>query len=166
MTIEEAIKLALEYEVRVRDAYLQAAKNSSDDTGRKIFKVLGQEEQTHVNYLRERLQEWQSTGKINTEKLDTLVPSPTKIAEGMAKLEPNLSGKVSGSERDFLENALALEKETSAFYERMVAEMGKDGEVFNRFMEIERGHVAIVQAEMDYMNQSGYFFDFQDFAMV
>ncbi len=166
MTIEEAIKLALEYEVKVRDAYLDAAKHSSDETGKKIFKVLGQEEQTHVNYLRERLQEWQNTGKINTEKLDTLVPSPAMIAEGIEKLEEKLPKEPKGSERDLLEKALNLEKETSAFYEKMVSEMGKDGEVFNRFMEIEKGHVAIVQAEMDYMNQSGYFFDFQDFAMV
>jgi rubrerythrin len=166
MTIEEAIKTAIEYEVKVRDAYLHAAKNSADETGKKIFKVLGQEEQTHVNYLRERLEEWQKTGKVTSEKLGTVVPSPAKIAEGVEKMEKHLPRQPEGSERDLLQTALDLEKETSSFYEKMAAEMGKDGEVFDRFLEIEKGHVAIVQAEMDYLNGSGYFFDFQEFAMV
>jgi len=50
MTIEQAIKTALEYERKVRDSYLQAAKNSQDDTGKRIFKELAKEEQQHVNY--------------------------------------------------------------------------------------------------------------------
>ena len=82
MTIEEAIKLALEYEVKVRDAYLLAAKTAIDETGKKIFKVMGQEEQSHVNYLRERLQEWQKTGKVTSEKLATVVPSPARLISG------------------------------------------------------------------------------------
>jgi len=166
MTIEQAIKTALDFEVRVRDAYLQASKTAINETGRKVFKTLGQEEQTHVTYLRERLEEWQKTGKVKAAKLKTIVPSPNRIADGVAKLKSHLPKEVDGSERDLLEKALALEKETSAFYETMVIELGQEGEVFERFLEIEKGHVAIVQAEMDYLNKSGYFFDFQDFAMV
>jgi rubrerythrin len=166
MTIEQAIKTALDFEVKVRDAYLQAAKTAISETGRKIFKTLGQEEQSHVNYLRERLEEWQKTGKVKAARLKTVVPSAKKIADGVAKLKSHLPKEVDGSERDLLEKALELEKETSAFYEKMAAEMAKDSEVFERFLEIEKGHVAIVQAEMDYLNKSGYFFDFQDFGMV
>jgi rubrerythrin len=166
MSIEEAIKTALDYEVRVRDAYLQAAKASGDDVARKIFKTLGQEEQHHVNYLRDCLEEWKSTGKIETGRLDTVVPSPTKIAEGVAKLDKHLKREIKNSERELLMKALGLEQETSAFYEKMVAQLGADGVMFQRFMEIEKGHVAIVQAEIDYLNHSGYLFDFQDFAMV
>jgi rubrerythrin len=166
MTIEAAIKTALDYEVKVRDAYLQAAKATDDATAKKIFKTLGQEEQHHVNYLRERLDEWQKSGHIAAAKLDSVVPSPKQIAEGVAVLDKHLKREVNDSQRESLEKALALEKETSAFYEKMVAQMGADGKLFERFMEIEKGHVAIVQAEIDYLNHSGYFFDFQDFAMV
>jgi hypothetical protein len=65
-----------------------------------------------------------------------------------------------------LSKALQLETETSNFYRKMVEEMGSDGELFERFLEIEKGHQAIVQAELDYHQQTGYLFDFQDFAMV
>jgi len=64
-----------------------------------------------------------------------------------------------------LRKALKLEQETSKFYARMVAEMGEDGKLFARFLEIEEGHQSIVQAEIDYLEKSGHFFDFQEFTM-
>jgi len=166
MTIEQAIKTALEYERKVRDSYLQAAKNSQDDTGKRIFKELAKEEQQHVNYLKEKLDELNKTGKIKTDILDTVVPSEKAIAEGVSKLEKYLPKEVKGAEQELLNSALNLEKETSAFYERRVSELGEEGRVFDRFVEIEKGHVSIVQAEMNYLNGSGYYFDFQEFAIV
>ena len=62
-----------------------------------------------------------------------------------------------------LTKALKLEQETSDFYRRMVAELGEDGVLFKPFLEIEEGHEAIVQAELDYLNKTGHFFDFQEF---
>ena len=47
--------------------------------------------------------------------------------------------------------------------QRMVEEMKEGKELFQRFLEIEVGHQAIVQAELDYLNQTGTFFDFQEF---
>jgi hypothetical protein len=35
--------------------------------------------------------------------------------------------------------------------------------LFSRFLEIEDGHAAIVQAEMDSVNQSGFWFDLKEF---
>jgi len=166
MTIEQAIKTALEYERKVRDSYLTAAKNSQNDTGKRIFKVLAKEEQQHVDYLKEKLKELNETGKIKADMLDTVVPSEKAIAEGVSKLKKHLPQEIKGSEQELLTKALNLEKETSAFYEKMVGELGEEGKFFDRFIEIEKGHVAIVQAEMNYLNGSGYYFDFQDFAMV
>ncbi len=37
--------------------------------------------------------------------------------------------------------------------------------MFNRFLEIEDGHTAIVQAEVDVLTRTGYFFDFQEFTL-
>ena len=67
---------------------------------------------------------------------------------------------------ELLSKALQMEIDTSNFYKRMVEEMGEEGELFARFLEIEEGHQAIVQAEMDFSGRTGYLFDFQDFGMV
>ena len=42
----------------------------------------------------------------------------------------------------------------------MVATLDADGKkLFERFVEIEEGHVAIVQAEMDMVTGAGFWFD-------
>jgi rubrerythrin len=57
-------------------------------------------------------------------------------------------------ELDSLRQALAAEEETSTFYINMVRELPAEGQqLFSRFLEIEDGHAAIVQAEIDSVNQ-------------
>jgi rubrerythrin len=165
MTLEEAIKMALEYETKVRDTYMDAAKKATEDTGKRIFGVLGDEEQGHINYLQSRLEQWQKTGKITAEKLQTVVPSQKVIEQGVKKLHKEMSRSDYGSEMEMLRKALELETDTSNFYHRMVEELGEEGKMFEQFIKIEEGHKAIVQAEIDYMNKTGYFFDFQEFSM-
>ena len=41
MTVEEAIKMALEYEVKVRDSYLGAIGNIKDETGHNYLRTSG-----------------------------------------------------------------------------------------------------------------------------
>ena len=165
MTLEEAIKTAIDYEIRVRDAYLGNLNEITDATGRRVFEVLGKEEQGHIDYLESRLAEWQKSGQVSRLKLDTIVPARDVIDAGVKRLDDHLSKRDYGTEREMLKKALAMEQETSAFYRRMVNELGKDGALFARFLDIEEGHEAIVQAELDYLNRTGTFFDFQEFNM-
>src|SRR4030042_1774683 len=104
MTIEEAIKTAIQYEKRVVQVYEEAAGSSQDETGRKIFAALVKEEQQHVAYLESRLTEWKATGR------------GTAASPG-------------------------------------------------RVVDIERGHQAIVQAEMNAVAGNGYWFDIPEISM-
>ena len=103
---------------------------------------------------------------MTPETLETVVPPAHVISDGVAKLQQHLDARDTGQEKELLSKALQLEQETSNFYAKMVEQLGDEGEVFARFVEIEKGHLAIVQAELDYHSQTGYFFDFQDFGMV
>jgi hypothetical protein len=48
----------------------------------------------------------------------------------------------------------------------MTSQLSDEGQqVFARFVEIEEGHLAIVQAEMDYLSKTGYWFDIKEFDM-
>lgn len=165
MTLEEAIKTAIDYEIKVRDSYLNGAEKIDDPTGRRVFKVLGKEEQGHVDYLQAKLAEWRKDGKVIAEKLSTVVPAKNVIESGVRKLDAHLSTRDYGTELEMLRKALAVEIETSGFYRKMVTELEQDGELFARFLEIEEGHQAIVQAEIDYLTRSGTFFDFQEFTL-
>lgn len=166
MTIEEAIKTAIVFEKQVHGAYADAAKRAKDPTAVKVFEVMAREELGHIAYLVSRLAEWQQTGHVVPEKLDTVLPSKEKVQAGVRKLKGTLQKKAAGAtpELGFLQQALVMEDETSAFYQRMVAELPPEGQqLFARFLEIEAGHAAIVQAEIDSVTGMGFWFDVMEF---
>lgn len=166
MTIEEAIKTAIVYEKKVYATYATAAKRAEDETAKKVFLTLAEEEQGHVTYLESRLIEWQKDGQLSNEKLRTILPSSDRIKAGVHRIRSQVAQRKGShaAELDFLRQALAAEDETSAFYRRMVSELPEEGQnLFSRFLEIEDGHAAIVQAEMDSVNQSGFWFDVKEF---
>ncbi|HUT69210.1 MAG TPA: ferritin family protein [Desulfatiglandales bacterium] len=166
MTIEEAIKTAIEFETQVRQVYRDAAEGASDPVGKRIFKVLAQEEQGHLEYLQSKLDEWKKSGTLTAERLDTVLPSRERISKGISTLEARRPGDERGGELQMLSRALDVEAKTSDFYKRMVKELPQEGkQLFAHFVEIEEGHLAIVRAEIDYLSKTGYWFDFKEFDM-
>ncbi len=164
MTNEEAIRTAIEFEKRVTAVYEKAAAATTDDAGRKVFGALAEEEQGHVAYLEHKLKQLADTGAFTAEPLETVVPSSEKIEEGIGRMEKQVAPGDRSEELEFLRQALEAEEETSAYYERMVAELDSAGrELFAHFLEIELGHKAIVQAEIDALTGMGFWFDFQEF---
>ena len=166
MIMEDAIKAAIDYETRIRDIYRDAADRISDPAGKRILQMLGDDEQHHVEYLMDRLELWEKTGKLSDKKLESTIPSVDTIQRGMEKVSAHMSLKARRGEIEILSKALKAEVETSNFYERMVNEMQAEGQrMFARFLEIEENHIAAVQFELDYLTKSGYWFDFKEFDM-
>lgn len=166
MTIEEAIKTAIQYEKRVVQVYEEAARESGDETARKIYAAFVKEEEQHVVYLVERLNEWKATGKVTAASLGTVVPSRERIEVGVRTLQDRVKRTAPETETRLLKRALDIEIETSAFYSRVVRELPPDGRaLFERFVEIEQGHQAIVQAEMNALAGNGYWFDVPEITM-
>jgi rubrerythrin len=164
MTIEEAIKTALIYETKVRDVYNNAVTDTIDETGKRVFGLLAKEEQYHLDFLNKRLSEWKTSGAVKIVKLQTTIPSQEKIEEGIWKLSDKMSSKDYSDEILILRKALQVETETSDFYEQMVEELEGDGKkLFANFLDIERGHKSLVQAEIDHLQGRGYWFDFPEF---
>ena len=163
MNVEEAIKTALQYERKVVLVYEEAAGSSHDEIGKKIFAALAKEERQHVAYLESRLTEWKATGRVTAASLGTVVPSRERIDEGIRTLQGRVARKAPEAEMRLLKRALDVEVETSAFYGRVVKELPPEGRaLFERFVEIEHGHQAIVQAEMNAVAGNGYWFDFPE----
>jgi rubrerythrin len=72
--------------------------------------------------------------------------------------------EVLDDERQVLDVALNLERETSDYYRRLVCQLqGAAQQMFAGFLEIEEGHVAVVQAEIDFLSDNGFWFDFTEF---
>jgi rubrerythrin len=166
MNLDEAIKTALTYETRIRDLYQEAAAAAEDPTGQKLFRMLADDEQGHVDYLTSRLDQWEKTGDISLEGVATAVPSRKAMKEGLESVEASLAADDRKVEKQMLSKALAAEVETSEFYKRMVNTLSGEGQkLFARFLQIENEHIEIVQAELDYLSSTGYWFDVKEFDM-
>ena len=165
MTIEEAIKTAIEYEKRVRDVYVEALDESTDKVARRVFRLMADEEHSHVLYLEAKLGQWVTKQQLFFDDLDTALPKKEKIQHEVEKLEDTLSEKKSHQEElQLLEKARVMEIETSDFYRKLTEELPEEGKAFfQRFLEIEDGHLGLVQAEIDALNGPGYWFDIQEF---
>ncbi len=161
MDLREAITTAIGYETKVRDHYRKGADQILDSRGKKMFGTLAREEQGHLAYLESRLAEWHQSGKVTSPELATAVPPIEWIDRAKARVARNPASTLAvQGELELLKIALELERQTSGFYRQLVetlppAERG----LFARFLEIEEGHLAVVQAEIDALAGHGTWFD-------
>ena len=103
---------------------------------------------------------------ITTKKLATAVPSKDAIEKGIGAVKAGMTDENLGGELQILTKAFNMETKTSNFYKKMVEELPPEGQkLFAGFVEIEEGHLALVQAEIDYFRKTGYWFDFKEFDM-
>ena len=166
MDIEQALRSAIEYETRVREVYVEALDETGHEVGQRIFQLLADEEGKHVKYLKGKLAAWQSKGKLSASDLKTAVPDAELIEREVGKLEAALSEEDHGIEIVMLKKAKAVEIETSGFYKRMVAELPQQGaDFFARFVAIEEGHLALVEAEITALEKMGFWFDMPEFRL-
>ncbi len=164
MRLDEAILTAIEYETRIRDHYLSSVDRIRNTAGRRIFEVLAGEEQGHIDYLLACLGRWRRDGVIGSIALPSALPSASELAKDLGPVEGLVPDPVLDDERQILNVALNMERETSDYYRRLVARLdGEHREFFARFIEIEDGHVAVVQAEIDYLSSNGCWFGFSEF---
>jgi len=168
MNLQEAIKIALEYENKVRDHYANGAAVIQDPQGRKVFETLAKEEQGHVDFLTFCLEQWTKNGKVDVAELKSILPKGVEwIEQARKRLDEEPSKRVAaGNEVELLKIALQMEVDTSSFYRDLVSKLAKEDQgLFSGFLDIEDGHVAIVQAELDSVQGLGYWFDVQEFGL-
>jgi rubrerythrin len=164
MDIELAITTALTFENRVVKVYKEAAAETQDPAGKKMFEVLVREEQSHVKYLETKLAEWKASGRVTAERLETIVPPAARIEAAVKSLTDRVATASPENELRLLQRALQVELETGGFYKSVVNELPAEARpLFRRFVEIEEGHQKIVQAEIDSVSGLGFWFDMQEF---
>jgi rubrerythrin len=168
MNLQEAIAVAIDFEVKVRDHYLKGTREVKDESGKKFFETLAKEEQGHVSYLAHALSEWKSTGRVPNAPIPSVVPQGVDWVESAKKRLAAMPFVRQASERE-LENikaALALEQEATRFYRSLVAQMPEqDRPLFEGFLSGEDGHLALVQAQLNSVQGLGVYFDMMEFSL-
>jgi rubrerythrin len=166
MNLKEAIGASLEFEKKIRDHYKEAAEKSKSPAGKSFFGFLAREEEGHVSYLKKMGEEYDKQGAVPDEPLETIFTRTEWLIEGESELKSTEAKHNYEGEMERLLAALELEEEATRHYEKLVGVLGPEGKkLFGRFLEIEDTHTALVRAEVDYFNKSGYFYDFPEFSL-
>jgi rubrerythrin len=165
VNLHEAIAVAIEFEKKVRDHYLRGASEIPDARGQRVFTTLGREEQGHVDYLERCLAEWKKTGKVPDVPLKSLLPDGVRWIEEGRKVPAPKERRVAGkTELEALRVAVEYEKEADAFYHDLVARLAKhEQRLFDKFLGVEDRHLALVQAQLENVQDRGFWFDISAF---
>jgi rubrerythrin len=166
MNLKQALSVALEYEVKVRDHYAKGAKVIEDEKGKRLFETLAKEEQGHVDYLEHVADQLKKTGKIPNVELKSVLPKGTRWIEEAKRKVTKAPGKkvAKGSEVELVKVAMQYEKDAGAFYKELVSKVKPEEQgVFSQFLKIEDGHLELVAAQLDAVLGWGFWFDTREF---
>jgi rubrerythrin len=155
-----ALATAIEAEKLSLRTYLRLAWDTRDGSGKQMFIRLATDEFEHMRLL----ETWQS---------DQLPPAAVELSV-IERLIPKFSDKslqIRGTEGQHqlsaLNAALDLEKSARTFYEEQGRLMQDEParRVFSRLAEMEASHYALIQAEIDNIQQTGFWFGMPEFTL-
>lgn len=160
----QAMRTAIEMEKSGHRFFTGAAAAVTNEAGRKVFRRLASEEMTHLQVF---------------EKIFTALTQGTDWKEAVGQVEPakrvpyfdeakkQFKAADMSVELDYLRKALDLERNAMTFFSKAAreAETPEAREVFQRILAEEQSHYDLMQAEIDSINGSGYWFDVQEFYM-
>jgi rubrerythrin len=162
----QAIETAIQIEKDGLAFYTEAARQTNDPNGKKMFQSLAKDEAAHLR-LFETVHEsllkeghWPSpeeVAAISPKRLDRPPIFPTGDAiKATETPERELSA---------LRRGIQAEKDSIAFYSQQMEKTDDpDAKAMYAYLiEQEEGHRTILQGEYDYLNRTGFWFDIQEF---
>ncbi|MEO0019451.1 MAG: ferritin family protein [candidate division WOR-3 bacterium] len=164
-TLSDVFQLAISAEEESLKRYLEFAIGTKDENGKNMFIRLAQDEFMHQRLLKRMLEELKDKGTCS------VVETPPTVIE---KLVPKIGdkslrvkGKEGQSALDALLTALNLEINARNFYQKQAETAGPESvrAVFLRLAQMEQAHSELIQAEIDYIQKTGFWFGFQEFTL-
>ena len=160
----QAMKTAIEMEKSGHRFFTEAANSVRHQVGKKLFSRLAAEEVTHLKTF-EKIFSEVSGGTDWRDAIKSVEPSKRMPYFDQARKEFK-AGDLT-VELDYLRKALDLERNAMQFFEKAIteAENPEAREIFKRILEEERQHYDLIQAEIDSINGTGFWFDVHEFQM-
>ena len=168
----KAIETAIQIEKDGLAFYTEAAKQTDDPNGKKMFQTLARDEAAHLK-LFETVRE--SLLEVEAGSPRPYWPSPEQVAAISPKRldrppifptgEEIKAAEILERELAALQRGLQAEKDSIAFYsqERDKTDDPDGKAMYAYLIEQEEGHRTILQGEYDYLNRTGFWFDIQEF---
>lgn len=161
----EIVKTAIQMEKEGYQFYMENADKISDPNGKAMFKQLAKDELDHQKLFETEYDSLEKTGKWKkSEKLSEPVFPKSQIFPSRQQVEKI---REKPNELKALKIGMELERKSQEFYsnEAKRTEDPDEGATLNHLAEIERGHLAILEAERDSLRNTGYWFDFKEISL-
>jgi len=159
------LKTAIDVEDNGLATFLKFAKQTKDETGKNMFIQLALDEHQHRLILEQQLHKLMEGGTWAAVE----IPRTTieKISPTIRDKQKQTRGESGLAQVDALTIALDLEKKAAAFFREQANKM-RDPDAKNLFLRLaewEDSHFDIIQAELDSINQTGFWFGIPEFQM-
>jgi len=159
------IKTALEAEKEGLMTYLKFARTTNDIGGKNMFIRLAMDEFGHVTLLSDQFNDvsaekgWQHI-EIDKSVVEPLIPK-------INKKDIQTMGKANTTELAALKAASSLEQTGIDFYTANAkdADFPDLRETFEKLAEMELAHYTMIQAEIDSIKKTGFWFDTREYSV-
>ncbi len=139
--VSDILKQAIIMEHRGKSLYEQVASQTSNEDVRKIFQVMAEEEQTHIDFLQKQLKHYGEAGHFDKNDLEK-APGHEAIANTILTEEmvKDISG--SGFEAAAISAAIDMETKSVEAYSKRAEETSdpNEKELFQWLANWEKGH--------------------------
>ena len=155
-----ALATALEAEKQSLRTYLKLAWDTRDSSGKQMFIRLATDEFEHMRLLESWQGDLRPPDEIQMSVIERLVP---KLSDKSLQIR----GTKGQHQLSALSAALDLERSAQTFYEEQGRKTpaGPVRTTFLRLAEMEAAHYALIQAETDNIQHSGFWFDLPEFTL-
>jgi len=162
----QGLLLAIDIEKRGYNFYTEAARVTGDPRGRAMFQRLAQDEVRHLDWLNAHRDSLEKTGQWKNVQL-----TGQALSLGQ-RVFPKTAGPRSGvkaqtRELEALRRGMQAEKDSMVFYKEMASNIidPSGRATFLALADEEEKHYLLLQAEHDYLSQSGFYFDMPEFSL-
>ncbi len=140
-SVTDILKQAIIMEHRGKALYQQVASQTTNEDVKKIFDVMAEEEQTHIDFLQKQLAHYSKQGNFDKNDLES-APGHDAIANTILSddMVKDISG--SGFEAAAISAAIDMESKSVEVYANRAAESTdpNEKELFNWLANWEKGH--------------------------
>jgi rubrerythrin len=161
----EAIKTAIQMEEEGYQYYMDAAEATDNEMGQEMFRQLAKDEMTHRRTFEAMFDKLADAA--TWRKLASETPGVSELPVFKAKSKELQKSKGMVADANAVRVGMEKERLSIEYYEKAARETNDEQArvIFNNIMEQEEFHFNLLQAELDSLQRTGFWFDTAEFRM-
>ena len=162
----KAIETAIQIEKDGLAFYTEAAKQTDDPNGKKMFQSMARDEAAHQKLFEETRESLLKEGQwLSPEEVAAISPKSLDRPPIFPTGDEIKATEIPERELVALRRGIEAEEASIAFYSEQISKIeDPDGRAMYAYLiEQEESHRTILQGEYDYLTHTGFWFDIQEF---